>query len=185
MDNKKFLAVRCINLVLIALAFVLGIYQFSTAVFNNVLEKVFSVVVFCSLSFGVVYFLDGYKKASATYYRGFMGLYALSTLCALGASIISLVKTGVFFPIIPLSVILVGAILLSFVKDLGKRNSFLIIGVCLVAVLVSLVVGLITSLGSDTFISDLVFHVLNLILSLTAGTFVAAKYLDKTARGTK
>lgn len=181
MENKKLLAVRIVNIVLILGVLALGIIRISNPVFSSTFEKVNIAVAFVALAFGFAYLLRGYKKESAIFYKGFMILFVLSSLFSCITDIIAqTIKGSSYLTSIFLTFVFFGVLVLAFIQDLGSNVSFVIVGVIIAIDLFLLIYTLIAMNDINYF----AFSAGNFVTACTAATMIFAKYIDKAKRGT-
>ena len=175
-------AAAAFNSVLIGAALVLGVI----ALFNvvNIWFGIALAALMLALVSGFVYTIGGYKKASAVYYKIFMILFAVSIFFDLIGDLITTIsmRLGSYTSDVILLIILIGAVILAFGKDLGKKTS-VYITYAMLAVQIINSVRLIV-LHHLTF-SSTVKPIMSVVVVCIACMFVAFKYADKTARGTK
>lgn len=171
--NENLKKAGYFNAVLIVLAIVLRLRLSAEAA---IIIKIDSIVTVIALVFGLIYALNGYKKESAKYYKGFMCLYLISSAVSIlspalaplpGASNnVLTVINGIIFVLIAI---------LAFVKDLGVNKSTTIAASILLLNVVKL------------FLSNKIsIHGIfaNFVLACVMCVFVTAKYRDKESRGT-
>lgn len=181
MENKKLLAVRIVNIVLIIGVLVLGIMRISNPIFSSTFDKVNIVVDFVALAFGFAYLITGYKKDSAIFYKGFMILFVLSSLFSCITDIIAqTIKGSSYITSIFLTFVFFGVIVLAFIQDLGSNVSFVIVGI-IIAIDLFLLIYTLIAMGDINYIA---FSASNFVTACTAATMIFAKYIDKAKRGT-
>lgn len=157
-------------------------------------QRIYSAIDLLILGFGFFYFINGYKKDAASFYKYYTLLFAFRIF-------LSVISVDALFDVngiggFPLKILMAllpytPVLILALVKDLGKKKSFTLSGIvfawyflCLVATIV------ISASGSLNVLAML--NTMNLIKSGTMVVFSAllvvmtiAKYQDKDARGTK
>ena len=154
---------------------------------GNSFMIVTAVLTVLALLAALIYFLKGAKKNAAAFFKIFMSCYALAEF----SSIISSSGLAVDQPaaVAVNAAIFALLILLAVGTDLGKTKSFLLCLGVIVLALASFVGALImfpgvlrggTPLGTVFALRSGA----NLCLALLTGAMVAAKYADKTRRGT-
>lgn len=193
MQKKLSLPVLIVNGILIVAAFAASMYVIfmeSAPMF----QRIYSAIDLLILGFGFFYFINGYKKDAASFYKYYTLLFAFRIF-------LSIISVDALFDVngiggFPLKILIAllpytPVLILALVKDLGKKKSFTLSGIvfawyflCLVATIV------ISASGSLNVLAML--NTMNLIKSGTMVVFSAllvvmtiAKYQDKDARGTK
>ena len=193
MQKKLSLPVLIVNGILIVAAFAASMYVIfmeSAPMF----QRIYSAIDLLILGFGFFYFINGYKKDAASFYKYYTLLFAFRIF-------LSIISVDALFDVngiggFPLKILMAllpytPVLILALVKDLGKKKSFTLSGIvfawyflCLVATIV------ISASGSLNVLAML--NTMNLIKSGTMVVFSAllvvmtiAKYQDKDARGTK
>lgn len=181
--SKNLKKAGIFNTVLILIAIGFRAYQLIDC---SMLVKIDGVLCILALLFGVFYSFDGYKKDAGKYYRGFMGLYFISSVVSIATPIEAILDSTYVFDeatIIAIFniVIAVCIFLLGFKKDLGKEKSL-----NLSYAVVALDIGkLAINLFIKASMSIISIDVSNLVLGLFTCAFVIVKYLDKQSRGSK
>ena len=192
MQKKLSLPVLIVNGILIVAAFAASMYVIfmeSAPMF----QRIYSAIDLLILGFGFFYFINGYKKDAASFYKYYTLLFAFRIF-------LSIISVDALFDVngiggFPLKILMAllpytPVLILALVKDLGKKKSFTLSGIvfawyflCLVATIV------ISASGSLNVLAML--NTMNLIKSATMVVFSAllvvmtiAKYQDKDARGT-
>ena len=192
MQKKLSLPVLIVNGILIVAAFAASMYVIfmeSAPMF----QRIYSAIDLLILGFGFFYFINGYKKDAASFYKYYTLLFAFRIF-------LSIISVDALFDVngiggFPLKILMAllpytPVLILALVKDLGKKKSFTLSGIvfawyflCLVATIV------ISASGSLNILAML--NTMNLIKSGTMVVFSAllvvmtiAKYQDKDARGT-
>lgn len=145
-----------------------------------------------SLIFSVLYFVKGFQKDAAKYYRLFLLFYALTYPVEVLAAVLGYEQIGVS-SVLPVSAVfsmlLYGnTLILAVGKDLGKKVSYLLCGINvfsdLIPVIGCMIPGAVTFANEKIAASSIILYCTWLILSLNAFVMTAAKYRDKAARGT-
>ena len=193
MQKKLSLPVLIVNGILIVAAFAASMYVIfmeSAPMF----QRIYSAIDLLILGFGFFYFINGYKKDAASFYKYYTLLFAFRIF-------LSIISVDALFDVngiggFPLKILMAllpytPVLILALVKDLGKKKSFTLSGIvfawyflCLVATIV------ISASGSLNILAML--NTMNIIKNATMVVFSAllvvmtiAKYQDKDARGTK
>ena len=180
--NENLKKVGIVNSVLIVIAIALKIY--CTVIHphvNTILEGVFCIA---ALVCGFIYGLSGYKKDGAKYFKIFFVLYAAeAVMSAINAFIYKPEGMMVFTVIVLIAhiAVVLCALALALLKDIGKDNSTIIAFVNLF-INVILLVAVCTS---KNYVQAYVGEINNVVLSCIAFIFVSAKYKDKEIRGSK
>lgn len=157
---------------------------------STVLMIIEAVVMIVSLISAFVYILKGYSKNMAKVYKVFMYSFLLAEVLGLIASLTIDIATGAL-PIVLGAIIIIAIALLAFIKDFGKTNSFITAAILLAASFVSYFTGAgahpgVVRGGEDIINTSIgLLQSTTVLLSFVVGFLVIAKYVDKTARGTK
>lgn len=139
---------------------------------NSILNVASCITKIIALIAALFYFLFGYKKKAAVFYKAFVHSFALSCFIATLVSN----NIGIFYAAV--AVANFGVIcLLAFGKDLGRKQSFILAGIKLALDLLNTIVYAISSHLSVMMCGTV-------LLSVLLGITVYAKYTDKAARGT-
>lgn len=175
--NKNLKKVGYFNALLIVVAIIFRLYYIGT--FSPIVT-VDSAVCTIALIFGLFYSLNGYKKAAAKYYKGFMYLYFVSSALSFGSTLyigsMSLTASGLVIILCNLAILLL-AFILSFIKDFGEKKSNSISLTILILNTIKLVLVL------NTTTSNISIGFANLMLACILCVFVSAKYIEKESRG--
>ena len=145
------------------------------------LSTILSIMAFvniAALCCGIFYLMQGYSKNDAHFYKTFLALMAVC--CAINVYtdfVISGFGLGVILLIV--KVVALGA--LALWKDLGKRNSMILLAVLIV---IDLIVFF-TSFEQSVMTYKLTATLSKLVADGTVGLAIRGKYYDKDARGTK
>lgn len=139
-----------------------------------------------ALGCSIIYLSSGYSKRAAIYYRYFLILLiTVSLLHMITAGFVGAGNVG--GPLVAFSQIIVAArifvlCMLTFVPDLGKRNSWILFGL-----LVAFDLAYVLFFGSDggIVVYRLFSTLSKLALDGTIGLAIRGKYADKAARGTR
>ena len=147
----------------------------------NYVQMFFKVAAF---TVAFIYFLSGYTKKAAAYYRTFLVLFAIG----MGLQIITVVVQNVFpryvayLELIPL----ICTIQLAFSLNMGKQKTLIVAGIMMVFRLVLLVLTFVNAAvysGTKLYSHLLVNEFCNALLALSVVFMVIAKYWDKEKRG--
>ena len=175
-DNLKKTGI--FNSVLIVAAIILRVINIANSPIPMMID---SAVCVLALVFGFLYFLNGYKKEAAKYYKIFMCLYAVGSLISFAAPLISFGLGNYNLENVINFTVFVCACLLAFVSDFGKNNSNTTI--CIVLVLTG--IKLINDLLNGTIVNVHFASFSNFVQAVIACTLVSHKYIDKESRGAK
>lgn len=170
--------------------------ELKSAVYTCAFANLLSVVATAS---GIMYLLNGYSKSAASHYKAFMLFNAFS---ALGSVLIHLIvltaevqaadaTVGADSQHITRIILLAGKIIflciLTFGKDLGKRNTWMIFAVLAVLEIAVACLGF-NQTRTDTILgyvsSYITTSVTHLLMLGTIGLAIKGKYDDKSRRGT-
>ena len=188
MENKKYLPLKIVHLLLIAAGitlYIITLISFTKGA--SVLNIISTVLNIFALAAGFFYMVAGYKKEAHLYYKIFMWLFMIAEIIECTSVFswgIEISTFGIFRKVFALAVV----ILLGGAKDYGKVKSN-IISITLVVLNLYTVIAAIftmngfaeTSLPAEAVIFDALGQ---LILASSAALMVCGKYLDKTERGT-
>lgn len=188
MENKSYLKLKILHLILMAIALVLSVFiivktcDFTTI--YGVLALLFSFVRLIALIFGLVYIFNGFKKDVSNFYKGYMLLYVVSMFLFSTNSIAT--KDVSYFEAFLNNGALVASLVLAIGKDLGKKNTYIAAIALLLCTLVPLIIYgfTFTNYGNEGLIF-LGCAISNFLLAVTATFMVYEKYTDKVARGRK
>ncbi|MCR4950514.1 MAG: hypothetical protein K6A40_04225 [Solobacterium sp.] len=190
-SNQK--TVRIVHVCLLGAAMILSITAFASWLAKGftdgslgtgatIVKLAVSVVQIIALGAGILYGVSGYKKNAAGYYKAFTVITAIALGLSLADACLAEkpdVVSAIFY-----AVALAGVVALSTVKDLGRQKSIYILMAVLAAILVLLFKAAFgfSSYGEAGFamVSSVIA---NAMMILTLGAMLAAKYLDKKARG--
>ena len=186
MENKKYLPFKIVHLILMSMTTVITLVgmvhmvkRFGTGMDGLLILRLLSSAVrIMAMAVGILYLVSGYKKSSAKYYKLFFCLMIIALVLRLLVFITN--KESAVMLLGGILTIVLACILMAG-KDLGRNKS--------IAFLVSLlIIEILLMLPID--ISNISFGQLGGELSMfmlygTAAFMVAAKYIDKSLRGTK
>ena len=206
MENKKSSLLMKIHAVLLVIDLAWVIRELVTTLFPNNLDynsflTVFSeglqsydlivivtdLLTISALAFSLIYLIKEYKKSAHISYKIFLCIYlfilVLETVSAFAHADASIISKILFV------LVLIVLSILTFVKNLGKKNSKLLaVGLIVLTILITLVIAIqFVNLGyPSSIIVHIVFgYLLYVLLSLTAYVMVTGKYIDKESRGAK
>ena len=190
MENKKYLPLKIVNFVLIAASLVFCFITLmngteDTSTFGN--GSLMGICCFVNAFATIVlffYMFLGYTKNAATYYKTFMALIVLDGVL-IAAHLMNTVISPIWYAVLYL-ISLVANVILTFSKDLGKKNTYAAIAVfllCRIGLLVADCFGVVTD-GTQV-LTVISMDVAFVLLALSAGFMAAGKYIDKASRGSK
>lgn len=192
MQKKLSLPVLIVNGILIVAAFAASMYVIfmeSAPMF----QRIYSAIDLLILGFGFFYFINGYKKDAASFYKYYTLLFAFRIfLSVISADALFDVNGIGKFPFKILMALLpyTPVLILAIVKDLGKKKSLALSGSVFTWYFLCFIATIIGS-TSARFDALATLNTMNLIKSATLVVFSAlllvmtiAKYQDKDARGT-
>ena len=192
MDNKKYLPIKTLHLVLMVGALLGSCYAayYNFSVYGASVLMISDICPILAIIFGLYYFFKGYKKNTAIYYKLFMTFFliefAITVLCGMVT-----IKYD-YIPAVIELITLVCISLLSYGIDLGKtKSSVLVITiiVCRVIMLISVFTTsaeMLSNLFANAGLFMCVISLLSdVLLAGSAGLMVYGKYIDKESRGTK
>lgn len=175
-DKPIYKVILTLNLLFIATGVIINVTNFDT---SNTIRMLYRIVDIVSLLFALFYILYGYVKNAAGYYKIFGYLFVLSKV---------ITTISAFNPPTPVityvtsAVALISTLVLAFVKDLGKKLSFVLCGALVLIELINC--GLVYSYYG-TFAWVIKTRAIDLDIACLYGILTYAKYLDKAERGTK
>lgn len=184
MKNKKFnlfvYAVVC------AISAAFAIVAICRGARYNIVSTILEII---SIIVGFIYVYKDATKESGDFYLAFMFLFILSEVVTLTAwALVGLQGTIVRFLMIVVNLVLLA--ILTFVKDLGKEKTMMIIYTMLAITISVSIIGIIKNPG--TFrggnVENTIIHMVNCLRSdmVVLLLFMAkGKYIDKERRGTK
>ena len=177
-DKPIYKVILVFNLLLITIAVVLSVITLSSdgATVTRILS---AITKLAALLFAGFYIILGYRKNAAKYYKIYGFLYMLSAFLSIITCIINPPLAVV--NIICYTLIIIGALALVFVKDLGKTKALTISGIIVLLQIVCAIFAYIE--GDPTIVKINIFMLLD--LACLFGIMTYAKYLDKAERGTK
>lgn len=127
-----------------------------------------------------VYFISGYKKNNAKYFKFAMlfkaSTYIISFICLAFDPIEINVTPGYYISLAIMFIIYGNTLLVAVGRDLGKIASFLLFGSTICLYIVNMLVSFET--GSASEISSIIW----ILLSLVGLIMIEAKYVDKGNR---
>lgn len=188
MNDKKYLPFKFVHLCFIFLGICFYVYSISklSTVYDNITDIVVSLLqsvsAMLALFSGFIYFIKGYKKNAAAYFKGYVWVAVIADMFATVAGI---TEVPSYLIKIVWAASLIFLVILATGKDLGRENSFtlaILIFLCKFVILVSATLNS-TILGL-AFIPVVLDIVAQLILTITTTLMVCGKYLDKASRGT-
>ena len=146
-----------------------------------------------ALVFSVMYYLRGYNKDAAKYFRMFMLFYACTYIAETLATVLGYDDLGVISDVsesVVFSMILFGnTLVLALGKDLGTRVSYTL---CLInaafyalPIIGLFIPGMINFETEQIKAASIILYCTWFVLSLNAFIMTVAKYKDKAARGSE
>jgi len=190
---KKLTPVKIVHLVLIVILLAFSVYaaikMFSGAAAAGrammILYGIVNVLNVGALCASAVYLLNSYGKKAADWYKAFLYLNVVVTVL--------LLIVDIFY--IPFSFVLVSSIILlavkaaalavlTFKKDLGKKNTWIVFYV-LLGLDVMLIVLTFINATRDSLVFMIHGSASRLINDLTIALAIRGKYADKEQRGSK
>lgn len=181
---KNIKKVGIFNSILLVVSLVSTIYAMSVSVLSPVYFA-FYLLCIASIISAFVYATKGYKKDAAKYYKAYFLLYGLCTLTSV-VSAVSATIQGDFLKVytneIILALVAIDALVLALGKNLGeKKSTGLALALLVLQFISSIRIFIVYSGNTLLYIT----YFTRIVLACIACTFVAAKYADKEARGTK
>lgn len=145
------------------------------------------VAAFCAY----IYFGNGGRKEDAKLYKAFAWDYVITQVLATIVTTLAIAKANAagftinggvaICEIMVLVVSMLTSVLLAFVKNLGKKNSTILVIVCVLCGVATVILGVII----NGILSGAICGGLSrILLALTMYELVKGKYQDKDARGT-
>ena len=173
-DKPIYKVILVFNLLLITAAVVLSIISICSegATATRILS---SAIRLLALLFAGFYIISGYSKNASAYYKIFGIIYALG-------KVIGIISSINHMPTVPEIIcdilIIIGILVLTFVKNLGKTASFII---CAVLVLLQITLLIIAYVLGNPLIVKINMYIC-IDLACLFGIMTYAKYLDKVER---
>lgn len=185
MEEKKSGFLKVIHLILMVALAILNVIVLISYFTGTAAPKTLDVLLHISnilaLVSGMIYLWKGYSKSAAIYYKVFMLLTAVSSILLSTAFITGLgFNVGSALLFVEFAILL----LLTFAKDLGKRNTWILFGALVALTLVYGIVYL-PRYFNYQFLVVLTTILSKLVLLGTIAFAIRGKYADKDARGTK
>jgi len=182
MKKSKFKILMYVNLVFIVLALIGNVYGY---VSTNNYQFILNI---SALGLSLVYLFYGYKKFAASYFMFFMVFLAIKEGLALYSMIVD-EKVPVYAAAI-VGTMMLSYLCLAFIKNLGKKKSFIICGIILLLSLVTLISGLVYTpivITAKTIVGLqlAMFNLTRVLMAIILIIMVYAKYEDKYSRGSK
>ncbi len=189
MENKmkRLRALSVVNAVLLVSAMAGCLY----VLFANqgLYYSVTAVTELLALVFSLFYYLRGFQKDAAKYYRLFMLFYAFTYLAENAASLMNYQTIGVDLSAgtVLFSMIMYGnTLILAVGKDIGKKASYALCAFNVLVYVLPLIGGFIPGLISfeseSVQVSNILLYAIWLIVALNAFVMTVAKYTDKSIR---
>ena len=188
MENKKYLPLKVIHLAFMVLGLCFYVYSlleikgaFSGANFI-IFAVINTITAACALISGILYLTHGYKKNAAVYYKGYVLILLINEIFT---AVLGNVNESYLFKFVCI-INLVLMTILTVGKDLGKTNSFTLVGLILIGKTILLInlISVSQAVGSMD-VNMLLGMVGQIILTITTALMVCGKYLDKESRGAK
>lgn len=190
MESKKYLPLKIIHLILLAAAEVLCIAAIVTSsgdksASGSILGSLCHILEFLCLGTGITYFLRGYKKSAASYYKFFMYTFLVMVFVQTVRHMVELGSLNIFnacLYLIPLVMITT----LAVAKDLGKTKSYIVAVILLISYIIPFAFAIPLAMEKDLIaaIGLLSSDIANILIAITSLLMVVGKYIDKTERGT-
>ena len=160
-------------------------FEAKIRIYNIALNNlVFASAMIC----GYIYASRGYTKDASKFYKAFLCLYAFSTIIQIATTYRS---TGLTILSASCVIRFVLVLVLGFVKDLGKKNTWNVFYILIAFELLVAPFSLsnLSSIGAEANGAVAGYLVYNAIVRLVTtgilGLCIEAKYRDKEARGSK
>lgn len=189
MENKKYLPLKIVHLIFLALGICFYVYSFFQIenVYDNATDKIIAVfqagTAILALISGFIYLVKGYKKNAAAYFKGYVWIILIADMFAV---IVGITEATSYFCKIVWAVALILLAVLAAGKDLGKIKSFAVAGLILLCKVILLITVITNhSILGVAFVPVLLDMIAQIVRTITTGLMVCGKYLDKAARGTK
>ncbi len=189
MESKKYLPLKIIHLILLAAAEILCIAAIVTSLSDasasgSLLGNICHVLEFLCLGTGITYFLRGYKKSAASYYKFFMYTFLVVVFVQTVKHMVELGNINIYkacLYLIPLVMITT----LAVAKDLGKTKSYIVAVILLISYVIPFAFAIPLAINQNLIsaIGLLSSDIANIIIAITSLLMVAGKYIDKTERG--
>lgn len=142
-------------------------------------DIILHIVMILAFVCGILYFLKGSGKQAAIYYQIFMLLIVFANLFHIGIAINS---RGFDIAAILLCAKVLILLLMTFWKDLGEKNSWILFSIVLI---IDMAYGIIFAPRNTLVFVIAADTLATLVLDGTIGLAIRNKYADKQARGTE
>ncbi len=180
MKIKNMELIKKIHMALLGLAMIANsvvLISDITSPETNAGMIIFCVVHFLTLACALYYLAMDYEKDSAPFYKAFMFLYALSGIVRV--VFFARHSTGIL-PLCSAVIAVIATLILTFAKNLGKKNSWIVYAVLMVAE-VLLLFSFNPAGSSSALVTS---KISDILIAGTLGLMLNGKYMDKDARGT-
>ena len=187
MENKKFTPLMTCHLILMVLLAGLSLFisartiaglftdGFSATVLLDAIALLLCAV---SLIFGILYLANGYSKAAAGYYKGFL---VLTIIASLLSAITDIQSTGFGFYEVVTIIRIFALFVLAFWKDLGRYPTWIVFYLLLAADIAACIM-----IGIRMNVLYAIAQIVGtLLIDGTIGLSIRGKYADKDARKTR
>ena len=145
---------------------------------THTLYGIAHIVNALALACGMTYLMKGSSKQTAIWYKAFVVQVMLGVLLRL---IGTLIMPGFGLPAALMIGVIIALLVLSFVKNLGEKNTWIVFYILLALELVLAIV----SIDKGEVLSSIAGGLIRLVLAGSIGLAIHAKYADKKARHTK
>lgn len=187
MENKKYLPLKIIHMLLILAVFALSALSMSQINANidtlgplAYIKVTLSLVALAS-AFG--YLLFNSNKDASIYYKAYMYTMLLLLILHTADNISNNDSSFISALLMVLQLVLFMALTVG--KDLGKRVSFILAGLLIACAIVLTVITFTSKVPSNLLLINISTYGTLIILSITTAVLVSEKYIDKQSRGTK
>ena len=184
MENKKFLPIKILHLILIVVGIVL--YAAWLIFFDQgarLIDNLSFISSIIALAVSFIYLIQGYKKSAHMFYKAFLWFLGISEILRY-TSVFSNGATFTPFRTFIWVMTLVAYIFIIGAKDYGKVKSN-IVSITLVALNLYALIAFIPMMkyfeGFNPYLVDVIGQ---LIIALITAIMVCVKYIDKTERET-
>ncbi|MBQ0146776.1 MAG: hypothetical protein KBS51_06670 [Lachnospiraceae bacterium] len=185
-EKKRTIILSSILIVIIIAAQVMIFLTPEADVFLKTAAAVATVALISAL----VYSMTGFGKRSAKFFAIYMVMCALSELVELIRLIMDAVNTISVQPVLMIftAAEIIALLILAFMKDVGKKVSFIIVTVIAIFNLLAAIVAIWTTASSGALIGipvEVIRCGQKILLAAVSYLLVQYKYADKEARGSK
>lgn len=174
--SKNLSKLLLISLSLIVLGMIYDVQRFFDS--NHLISQISIVFQLIAYLFALNYISKGYRKTVAGSYSIFLLTYEASLILTFIRSFVIGKSTIFSFTLLIIQIICV--LILTFVKNLGKNTSYILVSINMLACIVKIAKQVFTAPHLYTALSS---SLSGFVLGFVFFVLVIAKYVDKDSRG--